>query len=807
MIKKYMLILLAAVVAGSVVLPTSSVQALSGSEFQAGRIIDDGLFYNPSALSLAEIQNFLNAKVPTCDSNGSKMYNASMTRAQYGQSQGYPAPYTCLKDYRMDTVAKGAEAGLCNGYPAMNQSAAEIIYNVSQSCGISSRVLLVLLQKEQSLVTDDWPWPIQYQSATGYGCPDTASCNTQYYGFFNQVYHAARQFKNYRLNASNFNFIAGRNNTIGYNPDSACGGSSVFIQNHATAGLYNYTPYQPNAAALNNLYGSGDSCSAYGNRNFWRLYNDWFGSTILPTVFKGSAQATVYVLINGYKVAIPSMAILQDYGYDPNAIVTVDQGQVDSTAFPPADSGISSTLGSVVKSPSDTDADGGSVYLVTVGRKHPVVSMDQFTNFGFTTSNISYLPLNYLTSLPGSTTLSNYLGTPTSNAFQVGGGKKRIILDTTTYNSLNSGGSATPVSYYLANTIPSDTPISNSPILISNTRGGISLYTNNNYYAVPSMEVLQCWGLQSTLKYPLHRLAYDDYIGGGSATAPLSCGINTDASTMFVLNEGNKISVPSSYGFTSTIPPTDLLNIANNLPTRSNSLGTAIKSNNANSVWYLESNARKGIPSMVDLGLLNLTPSQVDTLVPGAINTLPASGIKHGVGQVVKANESGTVFVITSPTSRMAIASGDDFMAYKYDWKSIIQSPLAVLDSLYPATANKTISKYLYNGEGSVYLMDPNGCYGLNTAQVTAYGQAATADTAGQPYPSTIFPYVKLVDCKPASQYIKGNSSSTVYYVKEGQKYPISSWQTLTTMSGSSNPYIIIVSNSTLQSLPYGPTL
>ncbi|MFZ1523014.1 MAG: hypothetical protein WAS94_03260, partial [Candidatus Saccharimonadales bacterium] len=39
------------------------------------------------------------------------------------------------------------------------------------------------------------------------------------------------------------------------------------------------TPYRPNQAALNNLYGTGDGCSAYGNRNFWRFYTDWFGST------------------------------------------------------------------------------------------------------------------------------------------------------------------------------------------------------------------------------------------------------------------------------------------------------------------------------------------------------------------------------------------------------------------------------------------------------------------------------------------------------------------------------------------------
>ncbi len=437
----------------------------------------------------------------------------SVTRAEYGTSVGVPPPYICLKNYRMDTVAKGAEAGLCNGYPALNQSAAEIIYNVSQSCGINPRALIVLLQKEQSLITDDWPWPIQYRAATGYGCPDTAPCDSDYYGFFNQVYNAARQFKNYRLNSSSFNFVAGRNNTVGYNPNSSCGGSSVYLHNAATAGLYNYTPYQPNAAALNNLYGSGDSCSAYGNRNFWRMYNDWFGSTILPTVFKGSTQATVYVMINGYKVIIPSMAILQDYGFNPNAIATIDQSLADNTPAPPSDSGISTQLGSVIKSSSDTDADGWSVYLMTVGRRSAVSTMDQFNDFGFSSTNITYLPLSYIVSLPSAGTLSNFIGTPTSNAFRVSAGKKRIILDVSTYTSLNSSGSSTLLSGFAAGNIPSDTPITDAPILVGNTAGGISLYINNGYYPIPSMDVFRCWGLTTTLKYPLYMLANNSYIG------------------------------------------------------------------------------------------------------------------------------------------------------------------------------------------------------------------------------------------------------------------------------------------------------
>lgn len=288
----------------------SFASALSGSQFQAGNVISDAVFYNPSSMDVPTIQHFLDSKVPTCDTNGtvSKSYyynsstgrinNSSDTwvttdRATYGARYNTwykttiaAAPYTCLKDYKQDTPAVAAESGICGNLPAYTgRSAALIISDVSGACGISPKVLIVLLQKEQGLVTDDWPWANEYQKATGFGCPDTSGCNSAYYGFFNQVYHAARQYRIYRANPTNYNYVSGRTNYIPYNPNSACGTASVYITNQATAGLYNYTPYVPNKAALDNLYGSGDSCSAYGNRNFWRYFSDWFGSTQTNTAY------------------------------------------------------------------------------------------------------------------------------------------------------------------------------------------------------------------------------------------------------------------------------------------------------------------------------------------------------------------------------------------------------------------------------------------------------------------------------------------------------------------------------------------
>jgi hypothetical protein len=269
-------------------IPSQDTRALSGSDFNPGYIIDDAVFYNDNALDAGSIQTFLNNQVPNCDTNGSRPASefgrSDITRAQYAASRGWHGPpYTCMRDYKQNTPNMEAASGLCNAISAKNnQSAAQIINDISKACHLNPQVLLVLLQKEQSLVIDTWPLNGQYRNATGFACPDTAPCDPAYNGFFYQVYYAARQFQIYKANPLSYNYVAGRNNNIYYNPDlSRCGSSSIYIQNQATAALYIYTPYQPNSAALNNLYGTGNDCSSYGNRNFWRLFNDWFGSTTI----------------------------------------------------------------------------------------------------------------------------------------------------------------------------------------------------------------------------------------------------------------------------------------------------------------------------------------------------------------------------------------------------------------------------------------------------------------------------------------------------------------------------------------------
>jgi hypothetical protein len=246
---------------GGVLLTRTANAGVAG--WQAGNIIGDSVFVNWHTMDTGAIQNFLNSKVPTCDTWGEQPSEfGGGTRRQWAEARGYSAPFTCLKDY--------SEHG---------KSAAQIIFETGRDFGINPQVLIVLLQKEQGLVTDTWPLSIQYRSATGYGCPDTAACDADYYGFTNQVRWAARMFR--AIMDDNPNWYTPYElgtNFIRYSPDASCGGSDVYIQNRATQALYNYTPYQPNQGALDAGWGTAH-CGAYGNRNFYLYFTSWFGST------------------------------------------------------------------------------------------------------------------------------------------------------------------------------------------------------------------------------------------------------------------------------------------------------------------------------------------------------------------------------------------------------------------------------------------------------------------------------------------------------------------------------------------------
>ena len=280
---------------GLVAIPSEQepASALNGSMFDPGLIISDSVFYDFGTMSVAEIQRFLDGRVSAC--------------------RAAPERPGCLKDYRLSTPGATGSPGRCESVPAKsNITAAELIYDIARACGINPRVILVKLQKEQGLVTSTDPSPRAYDFALGMDCPDSPSgCSAASAGFFWQLYKGVGQLNWYSNPAGSFTWLKpGTTISRPYYPNRpSCGSQSFKLQNKATAALYYYTPYVPNQAALDNLYSTGDSCSSYGNRNFWRFFSDWFGSPIGGGFLLKAAKGDTFFIVDElkYRVSDPEL--------------------------------------------------------------------------------------------------------------------------------------------------------------------------------------------------------------------------------------------------------------------------------------------------------------------------------------------------------------------------------------------------------------------------------------------------------------------------------------------------------------------
>ncbi|WP_306821222.1 hemagglutinin [Actinomyces wuliandei] len=232
--------------------------------FDATHLIDDEVFYDSEAMSLAQVEAFISEVnsgcVPGLDGT------ACLAQATFEIEHQEPSSW----------CPRGVAA-------SSGSSAALVVWEVARACDVNPQVLLVLIHKEQGLLTASGASlsARDYEAAAGYGCPDGADCDGQWSGFFLQLYGAASQFQRYRLDPGGYDVVAGVPVEVSYSPRAGCGSAELRVANQATAGLYNYTPFQPNAA----VSAGGDDCTSWGNWNFYGYFRTFFGD---PTPSRSS---------------------------------------------------------------------------------------------------------------------------------------------------------------------------------------------------------------------------------------------------------------------------------------------------------------------------------------------------------------------------------------------------------------------------------------------------------------------------------------------------------------------------------------
>ncbi len=337
------------------------------ADFNAENIISDQEILNQSAMSLAEIDAFLRAK------------------------GGFIANYIVTDP---------------NG---QTMSAAQAIYDRAINNHVNPQFILVLLQKEQSLIEDKSPTQSQLDWAAGYGCPDGGGCNDRWRGLWKQINSASLQFRDYMDNPHLYRYRAGQTYTItntGRDP------MIVTPQNQATASLYNYTPHVYN-----------------GNFNFWKIWQRYFTQDYLNgSLLQASGESGVWLIENGLKRPFLTRSALTSR-FDPSRIQIVSKSDLDK--YPTGES-IKFAQYSIVRIPD------GRIYLLVDDHKRRFINPEAFRKMGFNPAEIISATENELNSYIDGVAITPTSTYPTGSLLQdrktggvywVNEGIKHALLD------------------------------------------------------------------------------------------------------------------------------------------------------------------------------------------------------------------------------------------------------------------------------------------------------------------------------------------------------------------------------------------
>ena len=595
-----------------------SASAADASRFDPGLIISDSVFYDFGTMKVADIQRFLESKVPVC-------------KAKAGDP-------TCLRNYVDDELDKPGEDGKCLPMTAKaSQTAAQIIYDIAHACSINPRVLLVVLQKEQGLVQSVNPTPYMYKAAMGFGCPDSdpAICGKVHSGLFNQLYKAAGQLQWYGDPRGSFTYMkVGRTSNVRYNPKASCGTKPVLIKSIATTALYYYTPYTPNDAALKNLYGSGDSCSAYGNRNFWRFYTDWFGSTLGGGFLLKSANSGTYLIVdnNKYLVTDPDLlAAVAPLG----PVGTISQDYLNTFT----DAG---TLTRVVKSVT------GQYYFVDGGKKYTFSSCDMVAQFGLDCAGAVQLTASQLSALANGGSMTTYVPGDGTSTYLIKDGTKREILDLASVQAaLITLPALNNVKIGAFKNLPWGSPIAKNNSLFTNrTTGAQALIVSGKYYEISKRTSVDIDFSQwfSTTTGTLSA----DGVSAVASQSPVKTIIAKSSGEAYLLGPLGKRKITDVENFTDHAPQV-ADGIFDVIPTTAEAplvAPTLMRAVGESQVYLIRSAQRRLTIATSDRAKLGLSSASAEVVSPSAYDQIALSEPVIAPGVFVKANNAKATYLI-----------------------------------------------------------------------------------------------------------------------------------------------------------------
>lgn len=724
-----------------------------GSAFDPGLIISDSVFFDFGSMTVQQIQDFLNSRVENCRADD-------------------PA-IDCLKNVRVNIPETPAtapgEVGPCKAIPAKEgASAAEVIHAISNACGINPRVLIVTLQKEQGLVTSTKPTSYMYRAAMGFGCPDSdpGICGKVFVGLFNQLYRAAKQFRWYGNPEGSFTYWKpGRVISMRFHPRAACGSKSFELKNQATANLYYYTPYTPNEAALRNLYGTGDSCSAYGNRNFWRFYHDWFGSPIGGGYLLKSATSGNYLIVNNVRYLVSDPKLLESLR-PLGPLGEISQAYLDSFQ----DAG--------VMSPMVIDSTTNVRYLLVDSIRYEVTDCQVAAHYGYDCNLAIPLTSLQLNNFINGGVLTRLAESASGARYWIENQTYRVVVDQLALTTVG-GQTTAPVklNVELVPTLTSGSALASELALFSLKGSNDVLVASGGQTfrftaSLASSTNLQRWFSSTSATVELSS------IQGSLNPQSIRGFVSSPGGSAFVLTVDGKVPVSDPQDWTSQIVQVpDALLAA--IPTANAQLSTpvVVSSQGNNLSYFIDGSSRRTSSQrdMTERFLELLNQPRVMMLPQAAINAISSSGVALSPGSIIK--QGSNFFMVDGISSLIRLES-------QAQATSVSQSKVFTYNQsdLAGFQIRTRLNSLKVQCAGGTYLLDKGTLYPI--------AQNAASEYPGNPYPLATSTCSALeLSPRPAGQFIRDNSG-LLFLIQDGKKMRISSWAHLAKLRGDSPAHI-----------------
>ncbi|MCK4967859.1 MAG: hypothetical protein KAS12_02285 [Candidatus Aenigmarchaeota archaeon] len=250
------------------------------------------------------------------------------------------------------------------------KTAAEIIYQASQQYYVNPYLILVTLEKEQSLITRYPQKSTQYDWATGFACYDNRRPIEKFRGFAQQVNRTAWRFRYYLEHSWQFKYQAGESDrTLDY--------QWITPSNLATACLYNYTPH------------------VKSNFLFWNIWQRWFSEPnteyVDGSLVKLANDQGVWIIQHNHRHAFRSRAVFLSRYYENKEVKIISARQLNNF---PIGADMTFPNYSLLQSPQK------EIYLLANGKRQLIASLTIFRQIGFHPEEIIPVSQQDLINLP-----------------------------------------------------------------------------------------------------------------------------------------------------------------------------------------------------------------------------------------------------------------------------------------------------------------------------------------------------------------------------------------------------------------------